>query len=292
MATRLEHSNEQEWLEQRRNVITATDIARIASGASGARQVRAEKDTGESMFYGNKYTEYGKAQEPFIATYVKQHVDSRLEPNGDLWVSDDDPRFAATPDMVDASGEVVGEIKTVLHTNDWGDGAIPKRYYDQVQWQILIMDAEACVFAWQPYEESNGMMWPMGQPKSRIIRRDNKRIAQLVDMAEAFLDGEDGLSDKPPVEELMAERIRIDGYIKELEAEKKRITGQIAEVVGDEPQSWSFEGLGTVTVVGATTRHTFDQKTFKKDHPDLVDQYTREQQTKPSLRITAEKKEA
>lgn len=189
---RISNLSEEQWLEQRRGVLTATDIARIAGSAAEAARVREEKRTGRTGFHGNRYTEWGKLNEPLIYQRLCEAWDSDFEHNHDLWVSDQDPRFGATPDMVLTTPhgvKYVGEIKTVLAHNDWGGGAIPRRYMDQVQWQMLVTGAEKCLFGWEPYEDRDGEFVAAGAMQSRWIARDEARIEQLVEITERWFAG-------------------------------------------------------------------------------------------------------
>lgn len=115
MPQRLISFDTEEWLEQRREVITATEIARAIRSPKYARELREEKRTGVQSFTGNRYTEWGKEREPVIAKHVRLEIDSSLEANDDLWV-DDAGLIGATPDMVDRDWregqpmELIGEI--------------------------------------------------------------------------------------------------------------------------------------------------------------------------------------
>lgn len=290
--SRLPSSSREEWLEQRRHVITATEIAEIASSPAAAKRIREEKRTGRQAFRGNRYTEWGQLEEKFIQKHIQENFDSDIFPNDDLWISDEDDRFAATPDMTYETRhgvKFVVEIKTVLSKNDWGDGAIPKRYADQVQWQLFVTGAERCLFAWEAYEDDNGMFFPSSPICTRWIERDEKRIGQLIDIADAWLAGEDGLRPAPLIQDLLQRRVAVDKQIAELQAESKAITAEIAEELGDDPQSWTYEGLGTVAVTRPSVRKSFDKKRFEKDHPALAKKYMKESQVKGTVRFTPEK---
>ena len=47
-------------------------------------------------------------------------------------------------------------------------------------------------------------------------------------------------------------------------------------------------GKVSFTYVGATTRNTFDKKSFEKDYPDLVSKYNKVSNVKASVRIKVE----
>ncbi len=277
-----------EWLEQRRAVLTATEIAKAIRSPRYARQLRVEKRTGQQAFTGNKYTDWGKQREPFIADYIVKMVDENLVPNDDLWVSDDNT-IGATPDLVDSRWygaqpvERVGEIKTVIEHLDWGDGDIPPQYYDQVQIQMFVCDSEECLFAWEPYEIVNETFRTAGKIRHRIIKRDNDRIAELLEFAAQWRARKEEVA--PDITYPLMQIAMLQAKQDEIKALIDEFRAEIAEQLGDTPASYDYEGLATVTVKRAATRRTFNATKFRKDHPDMAEQYTFEQQGKPGLMI-------
>ncbi|CAM2807690.1 YqaJ viral recombinase family protein [Corynebacterium jeikeium] len=291
MPQRLISFDTEEWLEQRREVITATEIARAIRSPKYARELREEKRTGKQNFTGNRYTEWGKEREPVIAKHVRLEIDSSLEANDDLWV-DDAGLIGATPDMVDRDWregqpmELIGEIKTVGAHRDWGDGDIPAVYYDQVQVQLYVTDADECLFAWEPYV-IEGEEFKPGEVRSCVIRRNEKRIKELVDFAHKWLEGKN--PERPDVSFELAQIKKLTDMKAGIEAEINELRAQIMHAIGDEPGSWEYPSIGLVTMTKPSVRKTFDSKRFRKDHADLADEYTVEKETKPSLRLTFEK---
>lgn len=293
--SRLISTSREQWLEQRRSVLTATELAEIASSPAAARRIRKEKSSGEQSFGGNKYTRWGQQEERFIGRTIIDQYESDMKPNTDLWISDEDPNLGATPDLIlenkDGQAIAVGEIKTVIEHRDWGDGDIPKRYYDQVQAQLLVTGAERCIFGWEPYADHGGVFFPTGPVRTRVIKRDEKRIGELLDIADAWFAGDDGVEQAPLIHDLLQRRLVVDRKIAVLQEERDSITAEMSKELGDDPQSWTYEGLGTVTVTKPSVRKSFDKKRFEKDHPDLAVQYVKESQVKGTVRFTPEKKE-
>jgi hypothetical protein len=212
------------WLAQRRGGITATEVAKAAAGrASDIAKIVAEKVSGEDTLdlTGNKFIDYGNAREPIIADYVQRRFG--VEPNQVLFARGDNPRHLATPDgyIDDAfTGDVfVGEIKTSRHdlwpfpfARDYAEHGIPwltpsiaenalraldrgdrsakfwdTGYYDQIQWQMYVMDASRAIFAFEQHDDN----WPNPKPKREAdtiwVERDDARIAYLIDVAERLL---------------------------------------------------------------------------------------------------------
>ncbi|OFT88988.1 YqaJ viral recombinase family protein [Corynebacterium sp. HMSC28B08] len=278
-----------EWLEQRRSVLTATEIAKAIRSPKYAGDLREEKRTGVQRFQGNEYTDWGKLREPVIANYISRQVDDRLVTNDDLWINDDST-IGATPDMVDSRytrGEplrIIAEIKTVVEHLDWLDGDIPPKYYDQVQIQMHVTESDECLFAWEPYELVGDSFRVAGEIRTRLIKRDDARISELLEFAAKWRAGEaEELPDITyPLEQiakLTEQKRALDELISEL---REEITYQI----GDGPASYDFPGLATVTMKRASVRKTFNAAKFRKDYPDMAAQYTVEKEGKPTLSIT------
>ncbi len=167
----------------RQNLITATDIAKLATRRLNAwEDLRQTKLTGVSSFQGNAFTEHGIEREPFIAAHVQAYF--YLVPNSQIFVKRG-TIHAATPDGVSESRN--GEYKTT--TTDWGfleASELQKKksaYYDQVQWAQYVRDVEETIFAWEPHESFSPL--PI---KTLLVPRDESRIEFLQEIADAFVD--------------------------------------------------------------------------------------------------------
>ena len=115
----LEFDSEQEWLEARKRYFTATMMADLATGGSGARErVYRDRHGLSKPFAGNSYTQWGHEREPVLVNYAREHVDSRLVHSADLYVSTEIEDAACTPDAVgcreDGTVAVLAEAKTCL----------------------------------------------------------------------------------------------------------------------------------------------------------------------------------
>ncbi|WP_192796265.1 MULTISPECIES: YqaJ viral recombinase family protein [Corynebacterium] len=287
----LTFTTEDEWLEARRRYITATMIARLAACHSEWPRVWDERETGQTAFRGNRYTEWGKQREPVIAEYLQIFVDSRLEPSSDLYV-DDDGVSACSPDMValGADDGLLGEIKTVKADKAWvcpPHGAdprdfIPSRYYDQMQWQMMVTGAWECLFGWEPHED-----FTPGRIEWCAVKRDEKRIEELCSIRDEFLSG--GWRDdsaRPEVDGLL-QRIRELRLMKRpLEEEEHELLDRLRDTLGDSDVSYEAAGL-KVSYTLPKPRRTWQAKEFAKAHPDLASEFTREvPATKRTLRVT------
>ena len=294
MPQKLISFDHEEWLEQRRAVLTATEIAKAIRSPRYARRLREEKRTGVQGFTGNKYTEWGKKREPIIAEYIHAMVDSRLEANDDLWVNDEST-IGATPDMVDRDYikgeplEIIGEIKTVVEHLDWHEGDIPPHYYDQVQIQLYVTDADECLFAWEPYEVVGSEFRVAGKIRHRLIPRDNERIEELLEFAAQWRARREEV--KPDITYPLTQIAKLTEQKAVLQDMIDDFRLEIVEMVGEGPASYEYEGLATVTMKKASVVRRFDSTRFRKDHPDMAAEYTTEKPVAPSLAIRFAKEE-
>lgn len=282
--TRLPHADEAEWLAQRREHVTATEIARLAASPAEWARVRAEKAKGSS-FTGNRVTRWGHERELEIGGYIHQFVDSRLVSNDDLLVLDG-TKISATPDMLQANlsdgCEVIGEIKTsgVQLIPD----LIPQKYLDQVQVQLMVTGAEACVFACE-VREVDGEGFVPGELKTAVILPDLSRQAELKAIAERFLAGEDPMAtDSAELESLAIEALDLQMQISEMSEQLTDVKSRIRDSVGE----GSFDcGVAKVTITADTKSTRLDTKALQKDHPEITAHYMVASARKGSVRVTA-----
>lgn len=210
------------WFEQRRQGITATEVRDLAKGGfADRRRILTEKLTGERSFAGNKYTDHGNRREPIIARWITAQFE--IPENTHVWARG---RYLATPDGLSEDG-LLFEIKTSKHDltpgplragrvldlakigprhrslHFWSTG-----YYDQIQWQMFVLDASECLLAWEQHDDD----WPDPKPLYEVpqhawILRDDERIAALLEIADAFLIELDAAryAGLPPVGDVPAE---------------------------------------------------------------------------------------
>ena len=325
------------WHKQRAGGITATQVRDLAKGsAADRRRIMKEKITGQRTdLSGNRYVEHGNIREPIIAAWITQRF--QITESDVLYACGFNPRYLATPDGVERdpfTGEIiVSEIKTSKH--DLTPGKIDPQsrvlvlaqrrdgtwvydfqshfastgYYDQMQWQMLVMGAERTLFVWEQHDSN----WPDPKPIHPEplwcwVLRDENRIAKLIEIADDFLAAldrarvipdelsavaSDDLSDpqaESAVEDERAELARQVLRGRALEAEGKAVK----EAAWKRLQELAAEGddfeleAGDVRVSFSTSRKmvpTFDEKlarekaaaTFAK-FDALRARYTRDQE--------------
>lgn len=286
----LTFETEDEWLRERRKYVTATMIARLAQSRSEWQRVWDERESGKTEFFGNRYTDWGKEREPRIAKWATNGdnkddtpgVDSRLVPTNDVLYVADDGISAASPDMVSVpwSDERIGaEIKTVTAERAWVvpkgtkpediKNFVPKGYYNQVQWNIKVYEAEWWFLIWEVHygfdEKTVERHWC-------VIYPDRERIKELESIRDEFLAGEwREQANEWRLESLVREYQRLREQIDALKEKQGGIKNEMAgllEVGG----SFSCE-FGSVSVQAPRKSRRFNSQALANMHPDIFAEF-------------------
>ena len=290
--TKIKTESREQWLEARRRYVTATEVAQLVRRGQDywdeLREIKAGQRTAPDIS-GLPAVRHGREREALIAPYV-QSLEEGMVPNGDLYVRNE--RYAATPDLV--GDGIVGEIKTIKDTRlaklQRAKGWPTDQYYDQVQWQLLVTGAIACIFAWEPYEDWDGELVPREDMREHItIHRDEERIKALQEVADAFLDGR-GV-DIPPEVQVLLSQLRDVRKEKEHIAQpildrEKQLLDEIKHLAGGKAAAWDSGDIRvTVSAPGETKR--FDKKKLFADNPQLAESdYVTVSRTAPRVRVT------
>ena len=290
--TKIKTESREQWLDARRRYVTATEVAQLARRGQDywdeLREVKAGQRTAPDIS-NLPAVRNGREREAVIVPYV-QSLEEGMVPNSDLYVRNG--RYAATPDLV--GDGIVGEIKTIKDTRlaklqaakGWPTG----QYYDQVQWQLFVTGAIACIFAWEPYEDWDGELVPREDMREHItIHRDDVRINQLREGADAFLDGR-GV-DIPTEMQVLLSQLRDVRKEKEHVAQpildrEKQLLDEIKQLAGGKAASWDSGDIRvTVSAPGESKR--FDKKKLFADNPQLAESdYVTVARTAPRVRVT------
>lgn len=282
--------SEELWLEARRTGVTATEVRDLAKGGSSVKsKLLAAKRTGERDFFGNRFTEWGLEREPVL-------VETMLKPEGFfgsdvLYHAQENKRHLATPDALYLSDGIVlvGEIKTGKGELAPGTyGFESKGYYDQMQFQMYVVgdDCMECLYVWEQHED----FVPLPAQKA-WIKRDQKRIEELVQVADAFLaeldaDATEG-DDPADYEELVSKFLSARSSRDEAVLQMTRYEDEIRARIG-ERDSFSMEtSSAKLSLSTPKPAERFDSAAFKSAQPDVYSQFLKVSQSKPSLRITA-----
>ena len=290
------NKDEAAWFEARRRGVTATDIAQLEKGGAAVRaKLLAEKRSGERTFFGNAYTAWGLEREPVLAEWAHDHFGHVA--SDVTFHAPDNVRHLATPDLLHLKDGLVtiGEIKTSKHDLTVGSPAfVDSHYMAQMQWQMYVIgdDVMECLFLHELRLGDPGE-FVAGQMGHAWVERDNGHIAELVALADEFLDELDAEPDDPnDYSELVRERIAIDNRIADLQSKRGAVDAQILARIGDRNQFAITTPFGKVSWSTPKPSERFDSTRFKAEQPDVFKDYLKLTQAKPSLRITAIKEEA
>lgn len=210
------------WLAERARGVTATEVAKLATGGTVDALVR-DKIEGSS-FGGNRYTAWGKAREPFL----EQHMSGfGIDAESRVFSAVDNPRHLASPDGigVDFDGNVfLGEGKTSRDDLDPQGGNMPDQYLYQMQWQMHVIGANRCLFVW----EQHNNVWPTPDPypiRSEWIDRDQAVIDKLITLADHALTAlDDAIENGLPAVDTEAETLGLL-YAQHRDVAKEAKTG-------------------------------------------------------------------
>ncbi|WP_350347223.1 YqaJ viral recombinase family protein [Agromyces sp. G08B096] len=274
------HSGEDRdgWLEARRPVVTATDVARLARGGAGVwAAIRAEK-AGRGRDFRNAAMQHGNEREPFIAAYAQSAFGIR--PSKALVAASDRPEFAATPDGI--GPDEVGEYKTTVH--DWAVlSDAPGRYIDQALWQMRVTGRRRARLVFEPHD--NGIpLYPF--PKDFLIEWDAKRVAELEEVADEFFTlAVAADEDAAELDALLTEYATLAEIADAAKARADAAKARIEDHLDGKPRR--FEGsLANLTRSKDGFSKRFDQTALKEADPDTFEKYLRSTPTKGRLTIT------
>ena len=174
-------SDREAWLWHREQGVTATMVSKAATPA-GFAEVVAEMEAERREITPNAYMDWGNEREPYIAEVVKERFgimpnDWLISAGGKL---SPDRWMMATPDGLSLDHKVIGEYKTTGKPLD----KIPAHYMRQVQWQMWVTDAERCLFAYELRLDAPGGFAPDFDINTQWVDRDDKKIKELVAVAE------------------------------------------------------------------------------------------------------------
>ena len=290
--TILENEGYEDWLEQRRNYVTATELAKLIRSPGFADDLRAFKlgIANPPNLRHLPAIKHGVVHEPNVSAWIQEQFPT-LKPNRRLCIADKE-QIAATPDAISVEDRMVGEFKTVrtdVLTEHMSHDSWPTpTYYDQIQVQLAVTGYDKCVFAWEPYStaESGQLVALENHRDYKIIKADPERQRELIRCARVFL----GLEEPTVPDEvhmLVSEWRDIAKFEREEVAprmtRKREIQDALKNIAGKRGKSFDL-GDVRVTVSKAAVSHSLDSKRLKADHPALAAEYAKK--TQGAQRVT------
>lgn len=281
-------SSEQEWLEARQRMITATDAARLCAGGPVIMErIKEEKKRPPEPLFPTKALEFGHEREPHIIDYINATLGKdkgfKLEHNIDVGFLKADPRKGGTPDAIDEKNKIVGECKTFSGTRT----EVPKDHFYQCMWNIYIFNADYCVYAVEEHVD-----FVPQQTKLWVIERDEDVIADMVAKVEEFFEAF-------PVEASVDEELDsiIEAYAAVLEEEKSikerkaALQDRVRTLKGALTVFGYVSDHGSISASFHSPRFTLDTKAIQAEHPEIAEKYGKYSERKlPTLKISPVKK--
>ena len=180
-------SQTDEWYKARQYGVSATTVAKAASGPAGFdAELNRALFPEEHVVEDNAYMRFGRDHEEWIVDNLPQEYGIRH--NDWLICGTGQNRWhLATPDGLNKDWSIIAEVKTT--GKDWDGAKIPIQYRRQVQWQLHVTGAQRCVFAWLLRVESEFGDFTAAwlEPKHIVIDRDEDMIADLIEVANRFI---------------------------------------------------------------------------------------------------------
>lgn len=285
------------WLEKRRGMLCASDVAAIMGVSNYGDQYSVWADkTGRTVDYTNDAQARGlDLEEAVIANWLNRHAEYPVKiRRAGLMQSKNWPRAGATVDRLSACryGRCVVEAKTQIEIGEWGTETapeVPVQFQFQGQWQLYATGRDHVHFV---------VMGPRFVPLHRIMLRDMELIGFMVSTGMQFWSYVE-TDDAPPATRHAGDAIKqiygnpaagvehvLDGYesdlmhdvlnckqdLDEAKTEYEDAVARLQALIGN-----ATEILWPDRTLAATWRpsKTIDgaDKGWRLAHPELVEQY-------------------
>lgn len=258
----LESASRDDWLAQRRDYITATDVAYLYTSPAAWSRIRAEKDGTAPDRGTSSEMQWGNNREAALIAYA-QTIDPTIEPNSQVAVHPDGP-WSATPDGI--GDNVVCEVKTGSVS---GLSSARRRHQAQMQWQMWVTGTEGCLYVTE-VRDWDDMGFAPGERSHEWVDRDEDMIVELVDVAERFLSG-DGVTE---LDVLIAAVVDVQSEVDKAAARLDEAKQALRDHVGD--RDFSHEGpFGRVSLTLPKPRVALDAKRLQAERPDVFSEFTK-----------------
>ena len=172
-----------EWLEARKEGVTATAVARAATPSGFAAEVASWS---EPPFEGNEYTDFGAWAERHVMEHA--HREYGILPS-DWLIRGEVEWHMGTPDGLSLDHSLIAEAKT--------GGTLPvsvkREHRDQCMWNMHVTGAERCLYLFQPRAVAHDGSYYLGliEPITFWVDRDESRIRELVQVAHRLLEAKE-----------------------------------------------------------------------------------------------------
>lgn len=253
----------------------------------------------ENDFKGNIYTTFGNKLEPQIREYINAVNQTNFIVNT---YHDEERSIRSNVDGIDIDENILLEIKT--------HGKNPTLKVYEVQMQLYMAQTGAEVGWLAMYERPDNFDIEFDAERLVIkeIERNEALINEILDAIETFWVRVEYLREKPEMEEqefmtvgtdmdvsimklnkLAPEILKHKEYVKHLETQEKQLKDELYEKMTENDIKKIETPLLVVTRVLPGKTNRFDATAFKKDYPELSEQYTKQSERKGYVKLTERK---
>ncbi len=253
----------------------------------------------KNEFTGNMYTTFGNKLEPQIREYINAVNQTNFTVNT---YHDEDRGIRSNVDGIDIEENILLEIKT------HGKNPTLKIYEVQMQLYMAQTGAEIGWLALYERPDNFDIEFDANRLVIKEIERDDKLIEEILDAIETFWVRVEYLREKPEMEEqefmtvgtdmdvsimklnkLAPEILKYKEYVKRLETQEKQLKDELYEKMTENDIKKIETPLLVVTRVLPGKSNRFDSTAFKKDYPELSEQYTKQSERKGYVKLTERK---
>lgn len=254
----------------------------------------AKEKTGiePSDFKGNEYTAYGNALEPQIREYINAINETNFQP---ATKTDVERGIRSNTDGYDPENQLILEIKTHGKTPDI------RSYEAQMQLYMYQFDVQYGWLALYERPDNFDAEFDADRLQIKVVHRDNQYVQHILDAIETFWIRCEYLKEKTDMteQEFMSvgqneltiaakevEKLELQiAQFKQLEQKYKDMKQRLYELM-EEYDVKKFEtDYIVITRVLPSLKESFDSARFKKEHPELAEQYKKISQVAGSVRI-------
>lgn len=246
----------------------------------------------EDTFNGNEYTEYGNIMEPQIRQYINTVNGTNFKPDT---VIDEDNHMRSNTDGFEDEHKMILEIKT------HGKNINTKPYIAQMQLYMYQFNVDHGWLALYERPKDFDAEFDSDLLEIHVIERDDAYIDHIIEAIETFWIRCEFLRERPEATEtdfnsfgqnevapLVQKIANLESDLlgfKELEKQYKEAKQQLHDAMEAYDIKKFDADTITITRVLPTTSMTFDSSRFKKENPEMAEQYQKESKRKGYVKI-------
>ena len=295
-----------DWLEERRNSIGASEIAAVMGLSPWATPLDVYRSKlGVDRDFDPLLSFVGHESEPIMHKWVEQFsgTDVTLEP-GFMARSAEFPYIHATFDRVSRAPFLTWQFKTAHHyTGHHWDEGIPTDIRVQVQGEMLVAGTPRAAVVvwiggrefrlfWEPRDErfiQEQMLPALDEAWARVRAHNPPEPTTLAEVYDVWPSEDKSLEASDTALEAVERRAVLLSDIKAQEEEADALKLVIAQYMQD-ADTLTHQGRRILTFKTQKGRQSLDRQQLELDHPDLVAAYTRQGAPFKVMRTVQEKK--